>query len=73
MAQLIQSPLYYRKLVSSNPSRFKPKTIKIELAALSLDAQHEECRARNQNWSARCYYNVTGRNTIPCVWDVIFQ
>ena len=40
VAQLLQSPLYYRKIVSSNPSRFKPKTIKIEPAALSLGAQH---------------------------------
>ena len=42
-------------------------------ATLSLGAQHLICRARNQNLSARCQYNVTGWIIKLCVWGMIFQ
>ena len=54
------------------PGRVIPKTMKMLLAALSLGAQHGESRARNQNWSAQCQYNVTGLNIMSSVWGVIF-
>ena len=54
------------------PGRVIPKTFNIILALL-FGAQHEECRARNQNWSAWCQYNVTGWNIMACVWGMIFQ
>ena len=59
---MVEYPLCDREVVGSIPSRVIPKTLKMVLAALSLGAQHLESRARNQNWSVQCQYNVTGWN-----------
>ena len=52
MAQLVERLLCDGEVAGSIPSRVIPKTLKMVLAALSLDAQYLESRARNQNWSA---------------------
>ena len=72
-AQLVERPLCDQEVLGSIPGRVKPKTLKMVLAALSLGAQHYESRARNQNWSAQCHYNVTGWNIMACVYGMIFQ
>ena len=62
MAQLVERPLCDREVAGSIPGRVIPKTLKMVPGALSLGAQHKESRARNQNRSAQCQYNVTGWN-----------
>ena len=49
------------------------KALKMVLATLLLGTQHYESGARNQNWSARCQFKVTGWKIASCVWGVIFQ
>ena len=66
VAKLVECPLCDLEVVGSIPSRFIPKTLKMVLAALSL-------KARNQNWSAQCQYNVTVWNIMSSVWGMIFQ
>ena len=73
MAQLVERSLCDREVAGSIPDRVISKTLKMVLTALSLGAQHYESRARNQNWSAQCQYNVTGWNIMSSVWGVIFQ
>ena len=73
MAQLVEHSLCEGEFAGWIPSRVIPKTLKMVLAALSLGAQHQESRARNQNWSAQCQYNLTGWNIMSGVLGVIFQ
>ena len=73
VAHLVERPLCDREVAGSMPDQVISKTLKQVLAALSLGAQHQESRARNQNWSAQCQYNVTEWDIMLSVWGVIFQ
>ena len=71
---LSRASLCDQNVVHSIPGRVMPKTLKMVLVALSLEAQRKELsRTRNQNWSAQCQCNVTGWNIMSIVWGVIFQ
>ena len=50
-----------------DPSKVIPKTVEMVLTALSLGAQHYGSRARDQNCSSQCQYNVIRLNMMSCV------
>ena len=72
VAQLVECLLCDREVMGSIPSQVISKTLKIVLAAVFAWQSAKDSRARNQNWSAQCQYNVTGYN-MSSVWGVIFQ
>ena len=60
-----------RRLWVRSPAELYERLYKMELAALSLGAQHNENIDRSQNWSSQCQYNVTGGIYCHVPWDDI--
>ena len=73
MAQLVEPLLCDREVAGSIPGGVISKILKMLLAVLLLGIQHLESRARNQNCSAQCQYNVTGSNIMSSVLGMIIQ
>ena len=68
MAQLVEGPLC--EVAGLTPAESYQRLLKMIQAALLLGAQ--QSRARNQNWSGQCQYNVTGGNIKSSVCGVIY-